>query len=180
MGDLDQGSPAADFDEDVVKSAWDGMYSGNDLLLFGPIDASIDLLSFHPTQVNIFKLWQIYLDNVDPLLKVTHTPTMQTRIINATGDLSKLQPAFEALMFSIYCIVLYTLTDDECVAILDASRESVLPAFRLGVHQSLRKAAALRGDNLDCLTAMFLYFVSGSCVCHLLLLNHLGFRRGRH
>ena len=163
VGDHGEGSVAGDFDEDMVKTAWDGMYSGSDLLLFGPVDSNIDLLGLHPSQVDILKLWQVYLENVDPLLRLTHTPTMQTRIINATGDLSKLKPAFAALMFSIYCVALYTLADDECITILGATKESLLPSFRLGVHQALRRAVALRADNLDCLIAMFLYFVSHPC-----------------
>lgn len=48
----------------------------NDALLFTPLNLNVNLSTSHSEQVHIFRLWQIYLDNVNPLLKVTHTPTL--------------------------------------------------------------------------------------------------------
>ncbi|KAJ5823863.1 C6 zinc finger domain protein [Penicillium robsamsonii] len=62
---------------------------------------NVDLSASHPTQVQIFRLWQIYLDNVNPLLRVTHTPTLQTRIIDAASDIANINPTMEALMFGM-------------------------------------------------------------------------------
>ena len=35
-----------------------------------------DLLAMHPNPLIIFRLWQIFLDNVDPLIKIIHAPTI--------------------------------------------------------------------------------------------------------
>jgi hypothetical protein len=40
----------------------------------------IDLHLLRPSQPRIFILWQLFLDNVDPLLKIIHVPTMQRQI----------------------------------------------------------------------------------------------------
>ncbi|KAK6845968.1 C6 transcription factor [Apiospora arundinis] len=61
----------------MVHTAMDQMYDNDDHLLFGSRSShnAVDLSTLHPEPIQIFRLWQIYLDNVDPLLKVTHTPT---------------------------------------------------------------------------------------------------------
>lgn len=62
--------------------------SSEHLLLFGSSGGIFDLSLPHPSQMQISKLWQVYLDNVNPLLKATHTPTLQTRIIDAASDIT--------------------------------------------------------------------------------------------
>ena len=95
-------------------------------LIFGTPISGIDLSLFHPPPAQIFKLWQIYLDNVDPLLKVTHTPTLQPRIIDAIGDLSSVGPALNCLLYGIYCIAVLTLQAGECGALFGASKDDLL------------------------------------------------------
>ncbi len=46
----------------------------------------------HPPGIQIFQLWQIYLTNINPLLKVTHTQTLQGQIIEAGTNPSKISP----------------------------------------------------------------------------------------
>lgn len=104
-------------DAEINKNAWDhtDKSQGNDhLLLFGSPKTNVDLSTLHPTQGQIFRLWQIYLDNINPLLKVTHTPTLQTHIINAASDIANISPILEALIFSIYCVSVMSLAEDEC------------------------------------------------------------------
>lgn len=81
---------------------------------------------FHPPPAQIFKLWQLYLDNVDPLLKVTHTPTLQPRIIDAISDLSSVGPSLSCLLFAIYCIAVLTLQRGECESLFATGKEDLL------------------------------------------------------
>lgn len=131
----------------------------NDHLLFGAPDPDVHLPSLHPDQVQIFKLWQIYLDNVNPLLKVTHTPTLQARIIDAAADLGNIGEALEALMFSIYCAAVLSMTDDECLVSFRLSRDHLLARYQVACKQALLKATPWRSNGLDCLTALYLYLV---------------------
>ncbi|OQE39303.1 hypothetical protein PENCOP_c007G04846 [Penicillium coprophilum] len=120
-----------DVGQAVIKTAWNHMFQGqsNDHLLFGSPVGNVDLSTLHPTQVQIFRLWQIYLDNVNPLLKVSHTPTLQTHIIDAASDIANINPALEALMFGIYCVSILSLTEDECSAFI-----AIRIAQRIGIH----------------------------------------------
>ncbi|CCG84994.1 protein of unknown function [Taphrina deformans PYCC 5710] len=85
-----------------TSTAWERLYGDNDFLLFGSPDADVNLFNLHPEPAHIFKLWQLYLENVDPLLKITHAPSLQARITEALDSLYNIESNLEALMFSIY------------------------------------------------------------------------------
>ncbi|KOS44959.1 hypothetical protein ACN38_g4076 [Penicillium nordicum] len=147
----------------VIRKAWNHMFQGktNDHLLFGsPVGNVDDLSTFHPTQVQIFRLWQIYLDNVNPLLKVTHTPTLQTRIIDAASDIANVNPTLEALMFSIYCVSTLSLTEDQCSAFFGSPKKDLLTSYQSACQQALRGCSILRSSDRESLTALYLYLVS--------------------
>ncbi|PWY96221.1 fungal-specific transcription factor domain protein [Aspergillus sclerotioniger CBS 115572] len=147
--------------EAVVKKTWDQVYDDNDQnLLFGSCKTNVDLSTLHPDQVQIFKLWLIYLENVDPLLKVTHTPTLQMRIIDAVGNIGHISPTLEALMFGIYSVAIMSLPEDECPTLLGAPKRELLKGYQFGCQQALLKCDVLRSGDRDCLTALLLYLIS--------------------
>ena len=144
----------------VFKTAWNELYQSNDHLLFGSRKTAVDLSTLHPEPGQIFRLWQIYLDNVNPLLKVTHTPTLQGRIIEAASNVASIEPTLAALMFSIYCVSFLSLTDGECREIFGSSKEDLLTKYQFGCQQALLNSEFLRSGDRECLTALFLYLVS--------------------
>ena len=147
----------------TVNKALNHLYEeGDDQLLFGSRKADINLSTLHPEQVQIFRLWQIYLDNVSPLLKVTHTPTLQPRIIDAAGHIASINPPLEALMFSIYCISTLSLSDADFRASFGLERKGLLTSYQYGCQQALLRCRILRSSDRDCLTALYLYLVSHS------------------
>jgi len=146
--------------EDTFEKTWDQLYHSSEHLLFGLRTTAVDLSSLHPEQVQIFKLWQVYLDNVDPLLKVTHTPTLQRRIIDAASNVANVKPTLAALMFSIYCVSILSLTNAECHAMFGSPRDHLLTGYQLGCQQALWKCGFLRSGDCECLTALYLYLVS--------------------
>jgi hypothetical protein len=143
-----------------LKQAWDEIVRKDDNLLFGSRDSNIDLKTVHPDTIHIFRLWQTYLENVNPLLKVTHAPTLQSRIIEAAGDLSHVDPQLEALMFGIYSTAVVSLTEEECQSMLTSSKQDLMRRFNFGCQQSLLGCGFLRTGDRDCLTALYLYLVS--------------------
>ncbi|ROV91862.1 hypothetical protein VMCG_09183 [Cytospora schulzeri] len=124
------------------------------------VRSPVDLTTSHPEQVHIFKLWQIYLENVDPLLKITHTPTLQPRIINAAGNMAKISPALEALIFSIYCISLLSIPEDECLTLFQSSRKALLERYQSACQTALLRCHAWKSGDTEGLTAIYLYLLS--------------------
>lgn len=120
----------------------------------------IELVTLHPAPVDILKLWQIYLDNVNALLKVTHTPSLQGRIIEAAGNIGNLDPAIEALMFGMYCIATLSLDAQSCQTIFGSCKDDLLAQYQFGCRQALLNCGFLRSENRDSLTALYLYLVS--------------------
>lgn len=154
-----------------MKNAWDHTDQSedngqdNDHLLFGSPQSNVDLSTLHPEQVQIFRLWQIYLENVNPLLKVTHTPTLQARIIEAVSDMANIGPTLEALIFSIYCISVLSLTEDECCNLFGSPKKDLLASYQFACQQALLKCRTWRFTDIDGLTALYLYLVSPSMFC---------------
>ncbi|KAL8996142.1 MAG: hypothetical protein Q9169_004289 [Polycauliona sp. 2 TL-2023] len=132
----DSDSSDDDLREQAVKRAWDQDAGDDHHLLFGRSASSVSLYTLHPDPVQIFRLWQIYTMNVNPLLKVTHIPTLQGRVIEAASNVTNIDPSLEALMFSIYCIAILSIGSE------DASPQSLSPmlgvviriAQRMGIH----------------------------------------------
>ena len=147
---------------EVVQKTWQQLSDNDESFLFGSPKTAVDISTLHPEPVQIFRLWQLYLQNVDPLLKVTHTPSLQARIIEAAGNTASMNPALEALMFSIYCISVLSLEADDCLSMFGLSREDLLIRYRFGCQQALLNCGFLRCDDRDCLTAFYLYLVSYS------------------
>lgn len=155
--------------EVIFKNAWDQLFKNNDYLLFGSRQTAVETSTLHPEPVQIFRLWQLYLENVNPLLKVTHTPSLQGRIIEAASDLSNIDPTLEALMFSIYCMAILSLTMQECQSMFGSSKADLLARYQLGCQQALLNCGFLRSSDRNCLTALYLYLV---CLysCHVCIL----------
>ncbi|KAL3490707.1 hypothetical protein BJX62DRAFT_237823 [Aspergillus germanicus] len=148
-----------DMNESVVRKTWDQVFDPS-TSLFGSHNTSFDLSHMHPEPSQIFRLWQIYLDNVDPLFKVTHTPTLQGRIIEAITNLKDINPALEALMFSIYCMATLSVMSYESDALVGPPNDKTLAKYQDACRQALIRAQFLRSDDRDSLTALYLYLVS--------------------
>jgi hypothetical protein len=149
----------------VFKKAWDEEIGNNDHLLFGWPQRAVAMYTLHPQPVQIFQLWQLYLDNVNPLLKVTHTPSLQGHIIEAAGNILNIKPELEALMFGIYCTATLSLSEDNCQSIFGSPKSHLLAQYQLGCQQALLNSRFLRYTSRDCLTALFLYLVRRSSPC---------------
>ncbi len=158
--DNDSDSSHDEVRETTVKKAWDQSVENDDHLLFGSCRITVDLATLHPDPVQIFRLWQIYLDNVNPLLKVTHTPSLQGRIIEAASNITNTNPTLEALMFSIYCTSILSLTVEDCQTMFGSSKEDLSMKYQFGCQQALLSCRFLRSSHRDCLTALYLYLVS--------------------
>lgn len=68
--DPDRDSDDSDDELHEVKHSWFELYEKSDLLLLGLRKTPLDISAIHPEPVHIFRLWQIFLDNVNPLFKV--------------------------------------------------------------------------------------------------------------
>lgn len=113
----------------------------------------------HPSTVHIFQLWQIYVDNVNPLLKVTHIPTVQGQILNAVADLSKAPQNIECLLFAIYTIAISSLEEAQVRERFGDSKRSLQRMYAVAAQQAFVNAGFMRVNDLVTLQAFFIYLV---------------------
>ncbi|MCJ1378073.1 hypothetical protein MMC17_001169 [Xylographa soralifera] len=113
----------------------------------------------HPQPMHILFLWQIYLENVNPLTKILHKPTMQKQILEASNDLGNISKALEALMFAIYSLTVYSMTDDECQRMIGEERLTLLDRYTFATHQALLRAKYLNTSDIVVLQAYVLFLM---------------------
>ncbi|KAI5866508.1 hypothetical protein GGS23DRAFT_550917 [Durotheca rogersii] len=143
----------------TINQAYDQMFenpSGFPFMVGGQFESVTDQ---HPPPVQIFALWQIYLDNVDPLLKLTHTPTLQTHILDARTRLDKVSRSLEALMFSIYLMAITSIDEERCQLSFNESRMVLLEKYRQATQQALLNSGFMRHPDITLLQAYLLYLL---------------------
>ena len=131
---------------------------GSNVLL--GITGSVDLPGLHPDAMEIFKMWQLFLDNVHPLIKLFHAPTVQQQILKAASDLETASPAMHALLFGVYSVAIVSLDELKCTTTFGESRLSLVKRYHTGSVYALQRAGFLRSSNLAVLQALILYLVS--------------------
>ena len=128
-------------------------------LLFNP-GGSVDLPGIHPPPMQIFNLWQVFLDNVHPLLRLFHAPTIQQQLLKSASSLSTASPPMHALLLTIYSNAVGSMRDDACMAALNEDRGTLICRYNAGAQYALHKAGFLRASDLTVLQAFVLHLVS--------------------
>ena len=119
-----------------------------------------DLISLHPSPVDIFRMWQTFLVNVNPLVKIFHAPTVQQVILDATGDLAHVPKATESLMFAIYLLSITSLKPEDCETMFGETRAALVSKYSQAAQQALVNGKFLKSIKLCSLQAFALYLVS--------------------
>lgn len=136
------------------------MFSSTDGFPFAIGGQYQSVTDLHPSGVQIFQLWQTYINNVNPLLKLTHTPTLQVQIIEASTNLPKVSKSLEVLMFAIYLMAITSLNDDEVQQTFNDTKPNLLAKYQHGTQQALFNVGFMRMPDLTVLQAYLLYCVS--------------------
>lgn len=113
----------------------------------------------HPEPVQIFRLWQTFLDNVNPLTKLFHAPTVQQMVLDASTNIENIPRSTEALIFAIYLASVVSLSDQECESIMGEPKLVLAERYSISTQQALTNAEVLRSSNLVVLQALTLFLV---------------------
>lgn len=130
---------------------------GGNLLFSSP--ASEGLRDLHPSAVHIFRLWQTFLDSVNPVIKIFHAPTIQQKILEASADLDNIPKPMEALMFGIYCMSIRAFNNPDCKATFGEEKETLIARYHAGARQALLNVGFLRTSDMTILQALALFLV---------------------
>lgn len=141
-----------------------------DLLL--PSDAAnAPIEELQPDPVHAFRLWQLFLDRVNPLTKVIHVPTLQPYVMEAATNMNNIPFNYQALLFSIFTMAVVSLSEVESVQLLGMSRDDALRKFTMGTKVALTKFDFMRNYDMAALQALLLYSVRYPGVYRLTVMN---------
>ncbi|KAF7616621.1 hypothetical protein AFLA_004679 [Aspergillus flavus NRRL3357] len=141
----------------TIHHSFDTMFGDTDGFPFNVCGSPAQITDLHPPAIKMFQLWQVYINNVNPLLKISHVPTLQAQVVEAAADPAKISKPLEALMFGIYLVAVLSLTDEEVEATFDEGKAVLLSRYHQGTQQALINAGFMRSNELMVLQAYFLY-----------------------
>lgn len=116
--------------------------------------------SSHPPPEGIHQLWQIFIENIDPLTKIIHVPTLQPVIEKAATNIGAAPRNFEALMFAIYSAAVMSLTGDECQQRLREPRKVLLLRYISATKAALSRANFMSTTSLVVLQALIIHLLA--------------------
>lgn len=154
---LDSPSSEEDEDPDSPDSPTDGLHQG---WMFGYSSIMYDMSKLHPSPSQIFIIWEIFKENVDPVLKIVHVPTVKNIIMKAAVNASGLSKASESLFYSICFSAIVSMTEDQCKQLLGGEKDQLMRKYRFAVEQGLARAQFLNSSNLVVLQAFVMFMIS--------------------
>ena len=113
----------------------------------------------HPATENLFKLWHIFLENVNPMTKIIHRPSLEKQVVKASQDLDAIPRGLECLMFAIYTCAIGSMNEEDCEKILGESRDVLFKRYRTGCRRALARAKFLGTGDLMVCQSFVLYVV---------------------
>lgn len=157
--DSDEGDGEPDYDElpDLFNFK-PSPSNGHQSFIFGYSSSTVDLRSLHPLPSQIPFFWSTYVENVDPLTKIFHVPTMNVAIreLQAT-KCENLNSSMEAALFSIYYSVISSMSQSEVEANFESDKMTLLSRYRFGVEQALARADLLTTMEIVTVQAYVLF-----------------------
>ncbi|KAH8161916.1 hypothetical protein CIB48_g6324 [Xylaria polymorpha] len=127
--------------------------------IFGYSSSSVDLRSLHPLPSQMLFYWQVYMENVDPIVKLLHVPAVTKIIKDLRGDMSTITPGVEALMFAIYFAAITSMEDDEVVTNFATDKRQLLARYRFATEQALARANCVTTSEIVVLQAFVLFLI---------------------
>ncbi|KAI1820367.1 fungal-specific transcription factor domain-containing protein [Xylaria intraflava] len=149
-----------DSEEQESEPSTEGLSPGNNAGMLLGVDDTADLHGLLPDFTHALRLWQLFLERVNPLTKVVHVPSLQPYVIAAATDINKVPLPYQALVFSIYTMAIVSLTSPECAQLLGMARDDALNRFTRGTKLALTRSNFLNNYDMTILQALTLYMLS--------------------
>ncbi|KAL7787052.1 hypothetical protein V8C37DRAFT_419119 [Trichoderma ceciliae] len=110
----------------------------------------------HPHPKHVFKLWQTFADNVNPLTKIIHAPTLQEKILETAWTVESATKPLEATMFAVYALAVASMKPATCIHVFGETKPALVSRYRMGALRALSGADLLSTRDLEVLQALTL------------------------
>ena len=134
--------------------------SSPDLFMFNPIATSRALQSLYPSPADLLTIFDVFQENVDPVVRIFHRPTLRSTILQAHSHLDgSLGRHTELVLFSVCYAALTSLNETDCQRLFGKDACVLVPRYRYAVEQALARARFLDSQNLVVLASLVLFLV---------------------
>ncbi|EDP48329.1 hypothetical protein CNMCM8689_003409 [Aspergillus fumigatus] len=129
--------------------------------VFGAIHGSTQSLSDqHPSYEEATVLWNTYVQNVEPLCKVLHVPTVAKLVDTIAKQPAAASKSVECLLFAIYYIAVFSMSDADCLQQFNQTKTQKMSRYRTAVCQALVNASWLKTTAMPVLQAYTLFLIA--------------------
>jgi hypothetical protein len=119
-----------------------------------------NLTSLHPSSQILPKLREIYVDRVDPWIKILHLPTFWAVLTDGLRHPHNMPKSLEAAIFAFYLATVSALSEDECQEVFGIQKAIMYSRYRAATRQALVNAGFLSTSSPMTLRAYSLFIVS--------------------
>lgn len=114
----------------------------------------------HPEYNILLKLWDVFIDRVDPFAKILHLPTFWLSLKSAIEQPSDVPSDLQALVFSFYLASVASLEEGECLEVMHECKPDILARQKRLARRALRAAGFLNTTSVTTLRAYCIFLVS--------------------
>lgn len=101
--------------------------------------------------------WEIFLERIDPLVKVVHRPSASRIIRTGLDDPASLNESQSALLQVFYLACLSAMDAADVHSNLDMSKSTALSTYRMAAEQALFRAGFMTTNDWTTMQALVLY-----------------------
>ncbi|OJJ66698.1 hypothetical protein ASPBRDRAFT_59496 [Aspergillus brasiliensis CBS 101740] len=123
---------------------------------------SPSFMSLPRDKLGATKLCQLYLQNVDPIIKILHRPSLSRWMLDGASTylgIPEDSNSVTALASAICYIASYTMTEAQCQATFQQNKSSIMTVHRRMCESASEKASLLTTRDMMVLQAFMLYLV---------------------
>jgi hypothetical protein len=115
----------------------------------------------YPTRSQVFTFCEVFLANVDPVLKILHAPSLRRYVLEGSErlDCSTGPKGLDALKFAIYYAAITSLTAGECSQQIGEDKAVLLRRYRTGIEVALVKADFVNTEEMSTLQALVIFLI---------------------
>jgi hypothetical protein len=119
-----------------------------------------DFHGLRPMVSQVSYYFQVFVESIDPLIKITHRPTLeksvQNLLINQMKDIS---PEMELFMFAVYYSVATSMAPEEVFSSFGELKSVLCTRYRYGFEQALGNVDFLKTQELMVIQALIIFLV---------------------
>ncbi|KAL2209792.1 hypothetical protein CC79DRAFT_1394119 [Sarocladium strictum] len=123
-------------------------------------DPPDELHNLRPAVKHIFKLWDVFVQSVNPLTKILHVPTVQSRILGASWEADQVPKPLCAVMFAVCTLSVTAMSTENCLAVLGEARSDLILRYRSATVRALLEADLFTTTDTEVLQALALFLLA--------------------